>query len=73
MDVAGAGTADATVIQLANCNGSRAQQFVLSAAGDLVSLLANKCVDIVGMNNANFAKLHLWTCTGNWNQKWYKN
>jgi beta-glucanase (GH16 family) len=73
MDAAGAGTADGTVVQIVGCNGNRAQQFVLSAAGDLVSVLANKCVDVKEVNNANFAKLHLWTCNGAWNQKWYKN
>ncbi|GAA0811340.1 ricin-type beta-trefoil lectin domain protein [Spirilliplanes yamanashiensis] len=70
MDVAGAATADGTPIQLATCNGHQAQQFVLSAAGDLVNPMANKCVDIAEWNGNNGALLHLWTCVGGANQKW---
>ncbi len=70
MDVAGASTANGTAIQLVGCNGNQAQQFVLSAAGDLVSVLANKCVDIEGGNAANGTKLLLWSCHGGANQKW---
>jgi len=68
--VAGASTANGTAIQLVGCNGNQAQQFVLSAAGDLVSVLANKCVDIEGGNAANGTKLLLWSCHGGANQKW---
>ncbi|MBW6439747.1 ricin-type beta-trefoil lectin domain protein [Actinoplanes hulinensis] len=70
MDVAGAGTADGTPIQLATCNGNSAQQFVLNAAGDLVNPMSNKCVDIAAWNPNNAAPLHLWTCVGGANQKW---
>ena len=70
MDVAWGSTADGAPIQIANCSGNPAQQFVLSAAGDLVNPQANKCVDIAGWNPENDAVLHLWTCTGGANQKW---
>jgi streptogrisin C len=70
MDVAGANPADGTPIQLVGCNGNQAQQFVLSAAGDLVSVLANKCVDIAGWNSASGAQLLIWPCHGGANQKW---
>ena len=72
MDVAGASTANATPIQLASCNGNRAQQFVLNGAGDLVSLLADKCVDIAGWNDAEGAGLIIWPCHGGANQKWHR-
>jgi streptogrisin C len=71
MDVAWASTADGTAVQLANCNGNAAQQFVMSAAGDLVSVLANKCVDIGGWDGSNGARLIIWPCTGGANQKWH--
>jgi streptogrisin C len=71
LDVAGANTADGTPLQIVRCNGHRAQQFVLSAAGDLVSVLANKCVDISGWNQNNGAQLIIWPCHGGANQKWY--
>jgi streptogrisin C len=71
MDVAWASTADGTSVQLANCNGNAAQQFVMSAAGDLVSVLANKCVDIAGWDANNGARLIIWPCHGGANQKWH--
>ena len=43
---------------------------MLSDAGDLVNPAANRCVDIVDVNPANDAKLQLWDCSGNPNQKW---
>jgi streptogrisin C len=71
MDVAGASTANGTPIQLVNCNGNTAQRFNLSGAGDLVSVLANKCVDIDAWNGNNGARLIIWPCTGGANQKWH--
>jgi streptogrisin C len=70
MDVAWAATHDGAAIQLANCSGNLAQQFVLSPAGDLVSVLANKCVDIKDWNWNQGARLQIWTCAGTANQKW---
>ncbi len=71
MDVAWASTANGTAIQLANCNGNQAQQFVLNGAGDLVSVLASKCVDIAGWNSSSGAQLIIWPCAGTANQKWH--
>lgn len=71
MDVAWANPASGTEIQIANCSGNLAQQFVLSAAGDLVSVLANKCVDIAGWNGNSGARLIIWDCHGGANQKWH--
>ena len=70
MDVAWGSTADGAAIQLATCSGNPAQQFVLSAAGDLVNPQSNKCVDIAAWNGNNGAVLHQWTCVGGANQKW---
>jgi hypothetical protein len=71
MDVAWGSTANGAAIQIANCSGNAAQQFVLSAAGDLVNPQANKCVDIKDWNPANDALLQLWDCAGTVNQKWH--
>ncbi|MEY2848975.1 MAG: hypothetical protein RI885_1640 [Actinomycetota bacterium] len=70
MDVAWGSTDNGAAIQLATCSGSAAQQFVLTAAGDLVNPQADKCVDIAGWNPDNDAVLQLWECSGNANQKW---
>ena len=72
MDVAGGGTANGTPVQLYACNGSGAQQFVLSGAGDLVNPQANRCVDIKDWNGADGGRLQLWDCAGTANQKWHK-
>ena len=56
----------------ANCSGYRAQLFHLSSAGDLVSALADKCVDVTDNATASGTKLQLWTCAGTANQKWRK-
>jgi streptogrisin C len=71
MDVAWGSTANGAAIQLVNCSGHPAQQFVLSASGDLVSVLANKCVDIKDWSSASGARLQTWTCAGTANQKWH--
>ncbi|MEU1184487.1 ricin-type beta-trefoil lectin domain protein [Streptomyces sp. NPDC005820] len=70
MDVAWGSKDDGAVIQLANCSGNPAQQFVLSDAGDLVNPQANKCVDVKDNGTGNGAKLQQWTCSGTPNQKW---
>ena len=70
MDVAWGSRENGTKIQLANCNNGPAQQFVLSAAGDLVNPQANKCVQVRDWNSASGAALELWDCTGGANQKW---
>ena len=43
----------------------------MSATGDLVSVLANKCVDINDWSSASGARLQTWTCAGTANQKWH--
>lgn len=70
MDAAGAGTADGTPIQIATCSDNPAQDFVLSEAGDLVNVAADRCVDIVDGERRNGAALQLATCSGRANQKW---
>ncbi|MBQ1017377.1 family 16 glycosylhydrolase [Micromonospora sp. D93] len=70
MDPAWAGTANGTEVNLVSCNGNTAQRFTLNAAGDLVNLNANKCVDVREANPNNGGKLHLWDCLGAANQKW---
>jgi hypothetical protein len=46
------------------------QRFTLTAAGDLVNVSSNRCVDIKDLNSANGAALQLWDCSGGSNQKW---
>ncbi|MCW2946208.1 MAG: Ricin lectin [Actinoallomurus sp.] len=73
MDVAWGATTNGAVIQIANCSGNAAQQFVLNSAGDLVNPQSNKCVDIKDWNPNDGANLQLWDCAGTANQEWHKN
>ncbi|GGM22281.1 endo-1,3-beta-glucanase [Micromonospora sonchi] len=70
MDPAWAGTANGTEVNLVTCNGNPAQRFTLNAAGDLVNLNANRCVDVRDNNPNNGGRLQLWDCAGTPNQKW---
>jgi len=67
LDVAGAGTADGTKIQLYTCNGSGAQQWT-KQTGTLRAL--GKCLDVAGGGTANGTKAQLWTCNGTGAQTW---
>jgi streptogrisin C len=70
MDVAWGSRDNGAAIQIVGCSGNPAQQFVLSAAGDLVNPQANKCVDVSGWGTANHTPLIQWDCHGGANQKW---
>jgi streptogrisin C len=70
MDVAWGSRDNGANIQIAHCSGNPAQQFVLSAAGDLVNPQSNKCVDVKDWNPDNHAVLVQWECHGGANQKW---
>jgi hypothetical protein len=50
--------------------GRRRSARAVSDSGDLVSVNANKCVDIKDWNNNRGARLQIWTCAGTANQKW---
>jgi streptogrisin C len=70
MDVAWGSRDNGAIIQIVGCSGNPAQQFVLSAAGDLVNPQSNKCVDVSGWGTANHTGLVQWDCHGGANQKW---
>ncbi|GAA0924410.1 hypothetical protein GCM10009558_036590 [Virgisporangium aurantiacum] len=70
MDVAWGSRDNGAAIQIVGCSGNPAQQFVLSAAGDLVNPQSNKCVDVNGWGTANHTVLIQWDCHGGANQKW---
>ncbi|GLY43405.1 hypothetical protein Amsp01_094280 [Amycolatopsis sp. NBRC 101858] len=72
MDVAWGSRDRGAAIQIATCSGNPAQQFVLTAAGDLVNPQSGKCVDIKAWNGDDRAPLILWDCTGGANQKWHR-
>jgi hypothetical protein len=57
-------------VQLYTCNGTGAQKWTYTAAGDLTNTGADKCLDATGHSSADGTRLQIWTCAGTANQKW---
>ncbi|MEV0127609.1 ricin-type beta-trefoil lectin domain protein [Dactylosporangium sp. NPDC050688] len=70
LDVAHNNTDNGTRIQTVWCNDSGANQFKLTASGELINPPSGKCVDVKGQGTANGTKLVLWDCNGSASQKW---
>ncbi|MFD2797000.1 family 16 glycosylhydrolase [Promicromonospora vindobonensis] len=68
LDVAGAGTANGTPIQLAHCNGGQAQQWTVGSDGTVRAL--GKCLDVAGGGTAAGTAVQLWECNGTGAQQW---
>ena len=68
LDIRGAGTADGTPAQVYTCNGTNAQQWTATSAGQLQAL--GKCLDVSGAGTTNGTKVQLWTCNGTGAQVW---
>ncbi|MEV5691181.1 glycosyl hydrolase family 18 protein [Micromonospora globbae] len=68
VDVAAAGTANGTAIQLWTCNGTAAQRWTVGGDGTLRAL--GKCADVAGGGTANGTKVQLWDCNGTGAQVW---
>ncbi|MCG5216894.1 carbohydrate-binding protein [Streptosporangium soli] len=68
VDVAGAGTADGTKIQLYGCNGTGAQRWSLPGDGTVRAL--GKCMDVKGGAVNDGAWVQLWSCNGTGAQQW---
>ena len=71
LDVAAAGTADGTAVQLYDCNGTNAQQWNVGSDGTIRAL--GKCLDVSGNATADGTKVQLWTCNGTGAQQWTVN
>ncbi|SIR59468.1 glycosyl hydrolase family 18 protein [Micromonospora avicenniae] len=68
VDVAAAGTANGTPIQLYTCNGTTAQRWTVGGDGTLRAL--GKCADVTSAGTANGTKIQLWDCNGTGAQVW---
>ncbi|MFI9542656.1 lectin [Streptomyces sp. NPDC052016] len=71
LDVAGAGTADGTAVQLYACNGTTAQRWTVGSDGSIRAL--GKCLDVAGASTADGARVQLYTCNGTSAQQWSYN
>ncbi|MER8182820.1 ricin-type beta-trefoil lectin domain protein [Kitasatospora sp. NPDC094015] len=68
VDVAAAGTANGTAVQLYDCNGTAAQNWTVAGDGSLRAL--GKCLDVTSAGTANGTPVQLWDCNGTGAQTW---
>ncbi|MEV6810788.1 glycosyl hydrolase family 18 protein [Micromonospora sp. NPDC051296] len=68
VDVAAAGTANGTAIQLYTCNGTAAQRWTVASDSTLRAL--GKCMDVTSAGTANGTAIQLWDCNGTGAQVW---
>lgn len=71
LDVAGAGTADGTPVQLYGCNGTAAQRWTVGGDGTVRAL--GKCLDAASAGTADGTRVQLWDCNGTGAQRWSYN
>jgi hypothetical protein len=69
IDIAAAGTANGTAVQLYTCNGTGAQQWTLSGS-TLVNPNSGRCLDVTGASTANGAKVQIYDCNSTSAQAW---
>ena len=68
VDIASAGTANGTPVQLYDCNGSSAQQMTVGTDGSIRAL--GKCLDVTSASTADGAQIQLYDCNGSGAQQW---
>ncbi|THA79318.1 glycosyl hydrolase family protein [Streptomyces sp. A0642] len=68
VDVAAAGTANGTPVQLYDCNGTSAQRWSVNADGTIRAL--GKCLDVASGGTADGTPVQLWDCNGTAAQRW---
>ncbi|WP_307795313.1 cellulase family glycosylhydrolase [Actinacidiphila acididurans] len=73
VDAAAAGTANGTVVQIYDCNGTVAQQWQPRADGSVLNPNSGRCLDITGGATANGSRVQLYDCNGTGAQKWQVN
>lgn len=70
MDTAGRIFADGTTEDIFDCNGTPAQVWTVTAAGQLTQDGGAYCLDDLGFGNTPGSKVALWSCNGGANQQW---
>ncbi|GHJ43502.1 glycoside hydrolase [Catellatospora sp. TT07R-123] len=73
MDATGNGTANGTLIQLWDCNGGGAQQWVPQPDGSFKNPQSGRCLDSPSGSTSNGARLQLWDCNSSPAQMFWKN
>jgi beta-glucanase (GH16 family) len=74
LDVAAAGTANGTKVQIYQCNGTAAQSWNAVSVGGVFELhpanAPNSCLDVTGVSTTDGTQLQIWQCGGGSNQRW---
>ena len=68
LDLTGDSAVSGTLIELWDCNGSKAQAWTANVDGTL--RIQGKCLDAMGAAKTNLTKIILWGCDGGANQVW---
>jgi hypothetical protein len=68
VDIAAAGSANGTQVQLYTCNGTAAQQWTAGTDGTIRGL--GKCLDVAAAGSANGTKVQIYDCNGTAAQSW---
>ena len=69
IDIASAGTANGTLVDLYPCNGTGAQSWTHESNGELVNTNSGKCLDDNGFGGSG-TQVQIWTCADSYNQQW---
>ncbi|WP_197093831.1 ricin-type beta-trefoil lectin domain protein [Nonomuraea sp. SBT364] len=72
LDVTGNGTANGIQVQLWDCNGGGAQQWVPQPNGALLNPQSGRCLDSPGGATADGTRLRIWDCNGSPAQSFWK-
>ncbi len=72
IDVPNASTANATQVQLWDCNGNANQRFTYTS-GKQLQVYGNKCLDASGKGTTNGTAVIIYDCNGQANQQWNVN
>ena len=70
IDLANGNTARGTNIQLVQCKGNPAQQWIMQGATIRLAENLNKCIDLTSSNTANGTNIQLWDCNDTDAQHW---
>jgi Ricin-type beta-trefoil lectin domain len=70
LDVRGGGRADGTPVQIFDCNGTGAQQWIWTGTGTIFNLGSGKCLDLKTINRFGFNEFQAVIQTCNNSQNW---
>lgn len=70
LDVRAGGKSDGTPVQIFDCNGTGAQQWIYAGTGTIFNLQSGKCLDLKTINRFGFNELQAVIQTCNRQQNW---